>query len=134
MSDTYDAARPAGSGPLARIGNADLVRGIADCLAVTRAATETTPTGGVYAELAAACARAADAHHWLGDPETGDLADPLAQLRDTAEQVLAEFENVQAPHPAGGRRARRGRRAASPGWYAGCAARRHAEPPRGWPG
>lgn len=96
VSDTYDAARPAGSGPLARIGNADLVRGIADCLAVTRAATETTPTGGVYAELAAACARAADAHHWLGDPETGDLADPLAQLRDTAEQVLAEFENVQA--------------------------------------
>ncbi|MEU3662787.1 DNA repair ATPase [Streptomyces sp. NPDC032940] len=95
-SDTYAAARPAGSGPLARIGNADLVRGISDCLSVSRAATETTPTGGVYAELAAACVRAADAHHWLGDPEAGDLADPLGQVRATAEQVLAEFENVQA--------------------------------------
>ncbi|MFG3552417.1 DNA repair ATPase [Streptomyces sp. NPDC047725] len=96
VSDTYAATRPAGSGPLARIGNPDLVRGISDCLSVTRAATETTPTGGVYAELAAACARAADAHHWLGDPEAGDLADPLGQVRATAEQVLAEFENVQA--------------------------------------
>ncbi|MYR41184.1 DNA repair ATPase [Streptomyces sp. SID5910] len=96
VSDTYAAARPAGSGPLARIGNADLVRGISDCLSVTRAATETTPTGGVYAELAAACVRAADVHHWLGDPEVGDLADPLGQVRATAEQVLAEFENVQA--------------------------------------
>ncbi|MFJ8541159.1 DNA repair ATPase [Streptomyces sp. NPDC093586] len=96
LSDTYAAARPAGDGPLARIGNADLVRGISDCLSVTRAATETTPTGGMYAELAAACVRAADTHHWLGDPEVGDLAGPLGQVRDTAEQVLAEFENVQA--------------------------------------
>ncbi|MFJ3210328.1 DNA repair ATPase [Streptomyces flaveolus] len=96
VSDTYAAARPAGGGPLARIGNADLVRGISDCLSVTRAATETTPTGGVYAALAAACVRAADAHHWLGDPEAGDLADPLEQVRATAAQVLAEFENVQA--------------------------------------
>ncbi|MGV9288609.1 DNA repair ATPase [Streptomyces sp. NPDC003719] len=96
VSDTYAAARPAGSGPLARIGNADLVRGLSDCLSVTRAATGTTPTGEVYAELAAACVRAADAHHWLGDPEAGDLAGPLEQVRDTARQVLAEFENVRA--------------------------------------
>ncbi|GAA3974316.1 DNA repair ATPase [Streptomyces marokkonensis] len=96
VSDTYAAARPAGSGPLARIGNADLVRGISDCLSVARAVAETTPTSEVYEELAAACARAADAHHWLGDPEAGDLADPLERVRETAEQVLAEFENVQA--------------------------------------
>ncbi|MFH9573755.1 DNA repair ATPase [Streptomyces sp. NPDC017454] len=96
VSDTYAADRPAGSGPLARIGNADLVRGISDCLSVARAVAETTPTSGVYEELAAACARAADAHHWLGDPEAGDLADPLERVRETAEQVLAEFENVRA--------------------------------------
>ncbi|MFD9024314.1 DNA repair ATPase [Streptomyces parvulus] len=96
VSDTHAAARPAGDGPLARIGNADLVRGISDCLSVARAATETTPTRGVYAELAAACSRAADAHHWLGDPAAGDLANPLERVRVTAEQVLAEFENVQS--------------------------------------
>ncbi|MFE9628988.1 DNA repair ATPase [Streptomyces sp. NPDC006527] len=95
VSDTHAAAQPVGTGPLARIGNADLVRGISDCLSVTGAVADTTPTTEVYEALLAACARAADTHHWLADPELGDLHTPLAQLRDTAQQVLAEFETVQ---------------------------------------
>ncbi|MFI2631768.1 DNA repair ATPase [Streptomyces collinus] len=96
VSDTHAAAQPVGTGPLARIGNADLVRGISDCLSVTGAVADTTPTTEVYEALLAACARAADTHHWLADPELGDLHTPLAHLRDTAQQVLAEFETVQA--------------------------------------
>ncbi|WP_306325695.1 DNA repair ATPase [Streptomyces venezuelae] len=84
-----------GAGPLARIGNADLVRGISDCLAVARQATGMTPAGAVYESLVAACSRAADLHHWLGDPEAGDLHGPLSELRDTAAQVLDEFETVR---------------------------------------
>lgn len=48
VSDTHAAAIPAGTGPLARVGNADLVRGISDCLSITRAVTGTTPTSEVY--------------------------------------------------------------------------------------
>ncbi|MFJ4815994.1 DNA repair ATPase [Streptomyces sp. NPDC088801] len=96
VSDTYAAAQPVGTGPLARIGNADLVRGIADCLTITGAVADTTPTSEVYEALLAACSRAADTHHWLGDPELGDLHTPLARLHDTAQQVLAEFATVQA--------------------------------------
>ncbi|GEC08921.1 hypothetical protein SSP24_65760 [Streptomyces spinoverrucosus] len=95
VSDTHAAARPVSTGPLARVGNADLVRGISDCLSITRAVAETTPTSAVYEALAAACVRAADAYHWLGEPELGDLREPLTQVRVTAEQVLAEFETVQ---------------------------------------
>ncbi|MEU0215343.1 DNA repair ATPase [Streptomyces sp. NPDC006265] len=96
VSDTHAAAQPVGTGPLARIGNADLVRGISDCLSITGAVADTTPTNEVYEALLAACVRAADTHHWLADPELGDLHAPLAQLRDTAQQVLAEFATVQA--------------------------------------
>ncbi|MFC8868163.1 DNA repair ATPase [Streptomyces sp. NPDC057148] len=96
VSDTHAAARPAGTGPLARVGNPDLVRGISDCLSVTRAVTETTPTGEVYEALVAACVRTADTHHWLTEPDLGALHEPLTQVRATAEQVLAEFETVQA--------------------------------------
>ncbi|OKJ64265.1 DNA repair ATPase [Streptomyces sp. CB02261] len=92
VSDTH--ATPAVDGPLARIGNADLVRGIADCLTIARQATELTPAGEVYEALVAACVRAGDVHHWLGDPETGDLRTPLTELRATAAQVLDEFETV----------------------------------------
>ena len=96
VSDTHAAAQPVGAGSLARVGNADLVRGISDCLSITRAVTETTPTREVYEALAAACVRTTDSHHWLGEPELGNLHEPLAQVRTTAEQVLAEFETVQA--------------------------------------
>ncbi|RVU27859.1 DNA repair ATPase [Streptomyces antnestii] len=95
VADTYAASRPAGDGPLARIGNADLVRGISDCLSVARAVDGTTPTAAVYATLAASCVRAADSYHWLARPELGDLRTPLDAVRATAEQVLTEFETVQ---------------------------------------
>ncbi|WP_049565225.1 DNA repair ATPase [Streptomyces sp. SBT349] len=95
-SDTHAAARPVGTGPLARVGNADLVRGISDCLSITRAVAGTTPTSEVYEALAAACARAKDSYHWLGEDGLGALLDPLEQVQTTAEQVLAEFETVRA--------------------------------------
>lgn len=96
VSDTHAAARLTGSGPLARVGNADLVRGISDCLSLTGAVAETTPTTEVYEALVAACVRAADTYHWLGDAELGDLRTPLDGVRATAEQVLTEFETVLA--------------------------------------
>ncbi|MFE3827412.1 DNA repair ATPase [Streptomyces sp. NPDC059092] len=95
VSDTYAAGAPAGDGPLTRIGNADLVRGISDCLSLARSVTDApAPTARVYGALVAACVRAADAYHWLGDPDVGDLREPLAGVRATAGQVLAEFETV----------------------------------------
>ncbi|MFH9757734.1 DNA repair ATPase [Streptomyces anulatus] len=95
VSDTYAAARPAGTGPLARTGNADLVRGISDCLALAHGVRDMTPTTAVYGQLAADCARAQDRYHWLSDPELGSLDEPLRELRATAQQVLAEFTAVQ---------------------------------------
>ncbi|MGW9304575.1 DNA repair ATPase [Streptomyces cyaneofuscatus] len=95
VSDTYAASRPAGTGPLARTGNADLVRGISDCLALAHGVRDMTPTTAVYGQLAADCARAQDRYHWLSDPELGLLAEPLGELRGTAQQVLAEFTAVQ---------------------------------------
>ncbi|WP_282692440.1 DNA repair ATPase [Streptomyces sp. CC208A] len=92
VSDTH--AAPAEDGPLGRIGNADLVRGISDCLSIARQTTELTPAGEVYEALLAACVRAGDVHHWLGEPETGDLRTPLDALLGTLTQVLDEFETV----------------------------------------
>ncbi len=95
LSDTYAAAQVTGTGPLERIGNADLVRGISDCLSVARTADETTPSVPVFEALIAGCERAFDHYHWLGEPDLGDLGEPLAGVRSAAEQVLEEFEAVQ---------------------------------------
>ncbi|MET8980802.1 DNA repair ATPase [Streptomyces sp. NPDC004539] len=92
-SDTHPPA--GGGGVLGRVGNADLVRGIADCLSIARSVGETTATVEGHEALVAACVRAADAHHWLADGELGGLADLLAEVRATAEQVLVEFRTVR---------------------------------------
>ncbi|MGW0879290.1 DNA repair ATPase [Streptomyces sp. NPDC002671] len=96
VSDTHAAALRTGTGALARVGNADLVRGLADCLSIARTVTEGIGTGEGYRALAADCVRAVDSHHWLDDPELGALREPLDAVRETAEQVLAEFETVRA--------------------------------------
>ncbi|MGX6604581.1 DNA repair ATPase [Micromonosporaceae bacterium Da 78-11] len=96
VSDTFAAAQPVGTGPLERIGNADLVRGIADALSVARMIDEMTPSGPVFEAIIAACGRVFDHYHWLGEAELEQLSAPLSEVRATAEQVLDEFESVQA--------------------------------------
>ncbi|NJP43421.1 DNA repair ATPase [Actinacidiphila epipremni] len=105
VADTWAAAHPAGDGPLARIGNADLVRAVSDALSVARAALETAPGAAVYEALAASCDRVLDRHHWLSDLDVSgtqaleagrqDLAAPLLAVRDTARAVLAEYARVR---------------------------------------
>ncbi|KAB8161389.1 DNA repair ATPase [Streptomyces sp. 3MP-14] len=94
-SEEHAAAQPAGTGPLARIGNADLVRGISDAFTVVRMVTELEPDTAVFEAVVAACDRLTDQYHWLGQPETHALAEPVATLRATAEQVIAEYERVR---------------------------------------
>ncbi|MEV5824441.1 DNA repair ATPase [Spirillospora sp. NPDC052242] len=96
VSDDHAAAQPVGTGPLERVGNADLVRGISECLAVVRMVGEMSPSAAVFEALIAACTRAADLHHWLADPDLGGLAGPLADVRAAAVQVLDEYANVRA--------------------------------------
>ncbi|HET6856501.1 MAG TPA: DNA repair ATPase, partial [Streptomyces sp.] len=93
VSDTH--VGPAGDGPLARIGNADLVRAISHCLSIARQSARAEAAGAMYETLIAACTRAADRFPWLGDAEAGDLRSPLDALHSTAEQVLEEYTTVR---------------------------------------
>ncbi|TDB85997.1 AAA family ATPase [Actinomadura sp. KC216] len=95
-SDAYAAAQPVGSGPLERIGNPDLVRGVSECLSVARMVDEMSPSTPVFEALIAACTRASDLYPWLAAGDLGDLAAPLADVRATAGQVLDEYEKVRA--------------------------------------
>ncbi|CRK60364.1 FIG01123212: hypothetical protein [Alloactinosynnema sp. L-07] len=93
LSDTYAAAQPVGTGPLEKVGNPELVRGISDCLSVTHMVGDMAPSAAVFEALITACARVFDIYHWL---DVGDLREPLSEVRATAEQVLDEFETVSA--------------------------------------
>ena len=96
VSDAHAAAQPVGTGPLELVGNPDLVRGISECLSITRMVDEMSPSTRVFEALISSCTRAADLYHWLAEEELGDLAAPLADVRATAGQVLDEYEKVRA--------------------------------------
>ncbi|MCT2591013.1 DNA repair ATPase [Streptomyces sp. N2-109] len=95
VSDSHAAAQPPGTGPLARIGNAELVRAVSDCLSVARMADGMAPGGVVFEAIVSACARVTDLYHWLPADGLGGLDGPVATLRETAGQVIAEFARVE---------------------------------------
>jgi hypothetical protein len=90
------AARPRDGSYLAKVGNADLVRGISDALSLRRLATAEQPSRQTYEDLAAAIARMVDAHYWIGHAEAGDLSSTLHAMKKTSELVLDEFDKVEA--------------------------------------
>jgi MoxR-like ATPase len=80
---------------LAKIGNREVVRGLSSALSICRMIDEQTPTRATYEDLVAAASRDIDAYHWLGHPEA-DLLKTLQEIRATAEQIIDEFEKVEA--------------------------------------
>ncbi|MFC0598375.1 DNA repair ATPase [Streptomyces palmae] len=96
VSETQAAVPPAATGPLARIGDAELVRGISDCLSLARMAEDLTPTEAVFTAITTAATRVGDGYPWLTDPALGSLAEPADTLRATAAQVIEEFRRVTA--------------------------------------
>jgi hypothetical protein len=97
VSDEHAAAAPDAVGFLGKVGNAELVRGISDCLSVRRFIIEQKPSRQIYEDLIATCTRIVDVYHWLGDgAEVGDLRSVLVEIRGTAELVVDEFEKVVA--------------------------------------
>ncbi|MCX4758635.1 DNA repair ATPase [Kitasatospora purpeofusca] len=93
-SERHAAAQPTRHSPLARIGNPDLVRGLADCLALARLATARTDTTAGYQAVLTAGTRTTDRHHWLAEPGLGDLHTPLGDIRETARQAITEHETA----------------------------------------
>ncbi len=87
---------PKEGGYLAKIGNAELVRGISDAYTVRRLALPRHPSRQGFEDLVAAATRTLDSFYWLGHAEVGDLAASLQAIRQTAELVIDEFEKVEA--------------------------------------
>ncbi|MDT0342914.1 DNA repair ATPase [Streptomyces sp. DSM 44938] len=95
VSEAHAAAQPPAAGPLARIGNAELVRGISDAFTVARLATDLEPDTAVFEAVVAACDRLTDQHPWLRMAGAAALHEPVATLRATATQVIDEYERVR---------------------------------------
>ncbi|NSL56908.1 DNA repair ATPase [Uliginosibacterium sp. IMCC34675] len=95
-SEEHAAASPKAQGFFGRVGNAELVRGISELMAIARALREQTPTRTAYEDLIRQCVRVQDAYFWLDANEAGGLLSGLKQIAEGARQTLDEFEKVDS--------------------------------------
>ncbi len=94
MSAEHAAAAPTDGSYLAKVGNAELVRGISETLSVVRLIENQDPRRETYEDLIAQASKVADNYYWIGNPEVGDLAAALRTIRQTGELIIDEFEKV----------------------------------------
>ncbi|MCF7789150.1 MAG: DNA repair ATPase [Prosthecobacter sp.] len=79
---------------LSKIGNAEIVRAMAECHGVLTLLSKDDSFSGLYVELARSCGDIADSYFWVGREETHDLKTTLIEIKTTAEAALGEFEKV----------------------------------------
>ncbi|WP_437954854.1 DNA repair ATPase [Sorangium sp. So ce119] len=96
MTAEFAASAPTDGSYLAKVGNADLVRGISDALSLRRAAMDGSPTRQTFEDLIRTAGRMTDAFYWLGHAEAGDLQSTVTELRAVSESIVDEFEKVEA--------------------------------------
>ncbi|MEM9713318.1 MAG: DNA repair ATPase [Actinomycetota bacterium] len=78
-----------------RIGNADLVGGLADAYDVARLVEEAEPSERTWEAIIAAARRAVDVHLWLADDEAVPVRDGLRSVVETAGQIVDEYAKVR---------------------------------------
>lgn len=94
-SPEFAAAAPQNDSVLARVGNAELVRGISDTYAIARLTASPEPRRHTFEDLIRNVDRALDAYFWLDHAEVA-LRASLVEIRTTAEAIVDEFDKVVA--------------------------------------
>lgn len=100
LSDEVAAKQPVGPSFLAKIGNAELVRGVSDALSICRMVEDDKPNLRKYEDLIQATRRIGDHYLWYGNTEVHDLKSPLQEIQSIADLIADEFEKVQTQQEA----------------------------------
>jgi hypothetical protein len=80
---------------LSKIGNAEIVRCMAECRGVLTLLGKDDSFSGLYVELVRAAGDIADSYFWVGQAETYNLKEALTEIKGAAEAALGEFEKVR---------------------------------------
>ncbi len=95
-SAEFAASAPTDGSYLAKVGNADLVRGLSDALSIARLASADKPQRTTFEDILGLSTRAVDAYYWLGHGDAGDLKTAVGDVRSTAKLILDEYDKVIA--------------------------------------
>lgn len=80
---------------LAKIGNKDLVKAMADCQHIIKLAAKEDNFADLYDDLVVSCTEVLDKYYWIRSEETFLLHEPLETLMAAAQSAIEEFEKKQ---------------------------------------
>ncbi|QQL46052.1 DNA repair ATPase [Sulfuriroseicoccus oceanibius] len=80
---------------LFKIGNAELVRAMAECRELITLLHKDDNYAGLYIDLAKLSGDLLDSYFWIEQEEAGALAKPIAGIKQAAESAISEFDKVQ---------------------------------------
>ena len=79
---------------LNKIGNKDIVRGMAECHEVLNLINKEDTYANLYSDLVKQSGEIVDSHFWLNREDTFNLAETLGEVRAAASAAVDEFEKV----------------------------------------
>ena len=79
---------------LFKVGNADIVRCMAECHEVLNLLRKEDSYEGLYVDLASKSGDIIDTYFWSGDEKAHDLRSALAEIKGAADSAISEFEKV----------------------------------------
>lgn len=80
---------------LSKIGNAEIVRCMAECRAILTLLAKDDSFSGLYVELARSAGDVTDSYFWVDRDEAHRLKETLIEIKGAAEAALGEFEKVR---------------------------------------
>ncbi len=96
VSQDYASKMPVGNSFYARIGNAELVRGISDLYSVTRDIQNDVVSANHYNQLSTVYQRLTNRYYWLEEKKLEAIKSTLHTISHTSELVLDEFEKIES--------------------------------------
>ena len=79
---------------LHKVGNKDIVRGMAECHEVLGLINKEDTYANLYVDIVKQSTDILDSFFWITNEETGGLATPLGEIRNAAASAIDEFEKV----------------------------------------
>ncbi|MCF6284261.1 MAG: DNA repair ATPase, partial [Candidatus Hydrogenedentes bacterium] len=79
---------------LYKIGNKEIVRGMADCHEVLNLISKEDSYANLYGDISRKVGGMFDAYHWIGDEATFNLKEDLLLIREAAQSAIGEYEKV----------------------------------------
>lgn len=79
---------------LFKIGNKDIVKAMAECQALITLLNKEDSYDGLYDDIAKQSLDVLDSYYWIREADTKLLSEPLAEIHNTANAAIDEFEKV----------------------------------------